>query len=83
MNLHEKVKCLAEEYLEDHPAGGQLHIVLADGGVSDHVIRHCIIQAKSANDIAALRIAKMLMRMPSQERLRLYRELGGRPPEWP
>ena len=55
-------------YLETHPAGGSLHIVLDDGNNSDKDIEFCIRWAMERGDIAGEFIGKRLLDVAYEDR---------------
>lgn len=72
-----EVAPLVDDYLERHPAGGNLHIVLDDGNIEvDHVL-WCRKNALERGDEDAVRIATLMSQMTSTQRRKLYRG-GGR-----
>jgi hypothetical protein len=52
--------------------GGNLHIVLEDGNLSDKDIQFCIDAAREQNDVAAQGLGRMLLRMSKTQRKKIY-----------
>jgi hypothetical protein len=52
--------------------GGSLHIVLADGNVSDAHIKSCIRFAEESGDADGVTLGQLLLRMTKTQRLKLY-----------
>jgi hypothetical protein len=72
-----EVAPLIDAYLEQHPVGGNLHIVLEDGNIEiDHIL-WCRENARERGDDDAVRIATLMTQMTPTQRRKLYRG-GGR-----
>jgi hypothetical protein len=59
------------DYYEENPAWGSLHIVLADGNVSNVDVEFCIDYAKKNNDPEGEELGKLLLNMSKTQRLKL------------
>jgi len=62
---------LAIAYVERHPIGGNLHIVLDGRNFGDHHVLLCAEQAAEAGDRDGVRLARILLRMSRIQRRRL------------
>jgi hypothetical protein len=51
-------------------AGGNLHIILEDQNTSDSDITFCINEAKDKNDVDAVKIAELMLKMSKTQRLK-------------
>jgi hypothetical protein len=61
------------QYYETNTGGGALHIVLDDGNCEDEHIWWCVENSiPEDQDVDALEIAVMLLRLSVDERYRLY-----------
>ena len=57
--------------LDGNGAWGSLHVVLDDGNVDDHSVKHCIHWAHERNDIEGQELAKILLNMSKTQRKKL------------
>lgn len=55
-------------YALDNPAGGTLHVVTDEGGVSDEIVKGSIEFAKRYSDDAGEAVGEMLLALPLEER---------------
>ena len=64
---------LIREYLskEGNGTGGDYHILLDDGNVSDGDVEFCLDWARKNKDELGIKIGKLLLRMSKTQRLKL------------
>jgi hypothetical protein len=67
-----EVTPLVLRYYEDHPVGGNLHIVLDDGNIKDGHVQYCLDSAHEQGDSAGVELATLLLKMSLRQRWRLY-----------
>jgi hypothetical protein len=66
-----EVAPLIGSYLDRHPIGGNLHIVLEDGNIEVSHVLWCMQNARERGDDDAIRIADLMSRMTSTQRRKL------------
>lgn len=58
-------------YLHNNPSWGSLHIVLADGNVSDKDVNFCFEWATRHDDPEGAELAKILLKMSKTQRMKI------------
>lgn len=58
--------------LPGNEVGGVLHIVLDDGNIEDQHIEYCLSEAIAKNDMIAVSLAKLLLKMTYTQRKKIY-----------
>lgn len=66
----QQIRGLVREWMDRHPAGGLLHIVVDDGNVLD--LDFCIDLANANGDDGALALGKLLRRMTHKARVEFF-----------
>jgi len=64
-----KIEVMLEEYEEDNPAGGSLHIVLDDGNLGDNSVSFCYGYASAKEDNLGVHIAFLMELMNIKQRI--------------
>lgn len=60
-----------QEYCNDHPGGGVLHIVLDDYNIEDSHLEWCRAHAREHDDVIGEALTLALMNMSKTQRLKL------------
>lgn len=68
----DSVLAKARTYYEAHPAGGSLHIVLADGNIEADHVRFCVEYAQKEKDAEGEALAMELLCLTESQRQKIY-----------